>query len=104
LKNHETFSGEAQMYQELLEVERKLDWTMTRKKVEIEDALTRVQPVRQLSFFISERRFHDPDVSRYHGHSGYSLATRFPAKCGNNRKLATLPTTSILVKVSPHGS
>ena len=35
------------MYQELLEMERKLDWTMTRKKVEIEDALTRVQPVRQ---------------------------------------------------------
>ena len=35
------------MYQELLDMERKLDWTMTRKKVEIEDALTRVQPVRQ---------------------------------------------------------
>ena len=34
------------MYQELLEMERKLDWTMMRKKVEIEDALTRVQPVR----------------------------------------------------------
>jgi SWI/SNF-related matrix-associated actin-dependent regulator of chromatin subfamily D len=33
------------MYQELLEMERKLDWTMMRKKVEIEDALTRVQPV-----------------------------------------------------------
>jgi SWI/SNF-related matrix-associated actin-dependent regulator of chromatin subfamily D len=37
------------MYQELLEMERKLDWTMMRKKVEIEDALTRVQPVRQPS-------------------------------------------------------
>lgn len=36
------------MYQELLEMERKLDWTVMRKKVEIEDALTRVQPVRQL--------------------------------------------------------
>lgn len=34
------------MYHELLEMERKLDWTMMRKKVEIEDALTRVQPVR----------------------------------------------------------
>ena len=49
LKHHETFAGEAQMYHELLEMERKLDWTMMRKKVEIEDALTRVQPVRQLS-------------------------------------------------------
>jgi len=48
LKHHETFSGEAQMYQDLLEMERKLDWTMMRKKVEIEDALARVQPVRQL--------------------------------------------------------
>jgi len=36
------------MYQELLEMERKLDWTVMRKKVEIEDALTRVQPVRRL--------------------------------------------------------
>jgi len=35
------------MYQELLEMERKLDWTVMRKKVEIEDALTRVQPVCQ---------------------------------------------------------
>ena len=48
MKHHETFAGEAQMYHELLEMERKLDWTMMRKKVEIEDALTRVQPVRQL--------------------------------------------------------
>jgi len=37
------------MYQELLEMERKLDWTVMRKKVEIEDALTRVQPVCKLS-------------------------------------------------------
>lgn len=36
------------MYQELLDMERKLDWTMSRKKVEIEDALTRAQPVCQL--------------------------------------------------------
>ena len=38
------------MYQDLLETERKLDWTMMRKKVEIEDALTRVQPVRRFDF------------------------------------------------------
>ena len=34
------------MYQGLLDMEKRLDWTMTRKKVEIEDALARVQPVR----------------------------------------------------------
>jgi len=54
LKHHEAFSGESQMYQELLDMERKLDWTMMRKKVEIEDALTRVQPVpRTLRVFLS---------------------------------------------------
>ena len=36
------------MYQDLLEMERKLDWTMMRRKVEIEDALTKVQPVCKL--------------------------------------------------------
>lgn len=29
------------MYQSLLEMERKLDWTMTRKRVEVQDALAR---------------------------------------------------------------
>jgi hypothetical protein len=29
------------MYQDLLETERKLDWTMMRKKVEVQDALAR---------------------------------------------------------------
>lgn len=48
MKHHETFSEDAQMYQDLLEMERKLDWTMMRRKVEIEDALTKVQPVCKL--------------------------------------------------------
>ena len=34
-----------------MEMERKLGWTVMRKKVEIEDALARVQPVGQLSSF-----------------------------------------------------
>lgn len=34
------------MYQSLLDMERKLDWTMTRKKVEVQDALSRVPTVR----------------------------------------------------------
>jgi len=33
------------MYQSLLEMERKLDWTMTRKKVEVQDALSRTPTV-----------------------------------------------------------
>lgn len=33
------------MYQDLLAIERKLDWTMTRKKVEIQESLTRTPTV-----------------------------------------------------------
>ena len=92
------------MYQDLLEMERKLDWTMMRKKVEIEDALTRIQPVRQLNSLHFWIRFSHSCVSRYHGRSGYFSATRFPAKYGNSRKLVIPPTTSTLAKVSPHGN
>lgn len=35
------FAQDSQMYQDLLEMERRLDWTMMRKKVEVQDALTR---------------------------------------------------------------
>ena len=34
------------MYQELLETERRLDWTMTRKRIEVQDALSRTPSVR----------------------------------------------------------
>ena len=34
------------MYQDLLEMERKLDWNMMRKKVEVQDALSRAPTVR----------------------------------------------------------
>ncbi len=33
------------MYQDLLEMERKLDWTMTRKRVEVQDAMARTPTV-----------------------------------------------------------
>lgn len=36
------------MYQELLGIERKLDWTMTRKKVEVQDALAKTPTVREV--------------------------------------------------------
>jgi hypothetical protein len=35
------FAEDSKMYQDLLEMERRLDWTMMRKKVEVQDALTR---------------------------------------------------------------
>ena len=34
------------MYQDLLEMERKLDWTITRKKVEVQDVLVKTPTVR----------------------------------------------------------
>jgi SWI/SNF-related matrix-associated actin-dependent regulator of chromatin subfamily D len=40
------FSQDSQMYQDLLGMERKLDWTMMRKKAEIQDALVKSPTVR----------------------------------------------------------
>ncbi|ESK90328.1 swi snf and rsc complex subunit ssr3 [Moniliophthora roreri MCA 2997] len=40
LQNPE-FAEDSKMYQSLLDMERKLDWTMTRKRVEIQDTLSR---------------------------------------------------------------
>ena len=45
LQNPE-FAQDSQMYQDLLEMERKLDWTMMRKRVEVQDALGRTPSVR----------------------------------------------------------
>lgn len=44
------------MYNDLLESERKLDWTMARKRIEITDALTKtikVIPVTTLTYITS---------------------------------------------------
>ncbi|KAH9837641.1 BAR-domain-containing protein [Rhodofomes roseus] len=38
------FSVDSQMYRDLLDMERRLDWTMTRKRVEVQDALQRIAP------------------------------------------------------------
>jgi len=40
-----SFAGDSEMYQDLLEMERRLDWTMMRKRVEVQDALGRVPTV-----------------------------------------------------------
>ncbi|KAG2133791.1 SWI/SNF complex 60 kDa subunit [Suillus bovinus] len=48
------FAEDSQMYQSLLEMEKKLDWTMNRKKVEVQDALARnPTTARTLRLFLS---------------------------------------------------
>ncbi|PCH42853.1 SWI/SNF complex 60 kDa subunit [Wolfiporia cocos MD-104 SS10] len=48
------FAADSQMYRDLLEMERRLDWTMTRKRVEVQDAIQRIAPTtRTLRIFIS---------------------------------------------------
>ncbi|KAH0579919.1 hypothetical protein H2248_002741 [Termitomyces sp. 'cryptogamus'] len=48
------FAQDSQMYQDLLEMDRKLDWTMMRKRSEIQDALTRnPSTTRTLRLFLS---------------------------------------------------
>ncbi|KAH7882708.1 hypothetical protein F5I97DRAFT_1939301 [Phlebopus sp. FC_14] len=48
------FAQESKMYQSLLEMERKLDWTMMRKRVEVQDALARNPTTpRTLRVFLS---------------------------------------------------
>jgi SWI/SNF-related matrix-associated actin-dependent regulator of chromatin subfamily D len=42
------FAVDSQMYADLLEMEKKLDWTTLRKKAEVQDALTRVPSVRRV--------------------------------------------------------
>ncbi len=39
-------SVDSKMYQDLLEMEKKLDWTIMRKKAEVQDALGRTASVR----------------------------------------------------------
>ncbi|KAI0632673.1 SWI/SNF complex 60 kDa subunit [Trametes polyzona] len=48
------FAEDSAMYRDLLQMERKLDWTMTRKRVEVHDALQRIIPsTRTLRIFLS---------------------------------------------------
>ena len=39
------YSVDSQMYQDLINMERKLDWTITRKRTEVQDALSRPMTV-----------------------------------------------------------
>ncbi|TFK47128.1 SWI/SNF complex protein [Heliocybe sulcata] len=50
----EEFSVDSKMYQDLLDMEKRLDWTMTRKRVEVQDALGRpATTTRTLRLFLS---------------------------------------------------
>jgi hypothetical protein len=52
---HPRFAADSKMYQDLLEMERKLDWTMTRKKVEVQDALVKTPTVHiGLRYIVSD--------------------------------------------------
>jgi SWI/SNF-related matrix-associated actin-dependent regulator of chromatin subfamily D len=49
------------MYQDLLDVERRLDWQMMRKKAEIQDTLGRPSTVR--AFELAESSVHVPTLT-----------------------------------------
>ena len=40
------YSVDSQMYQDLVDMERKLDWTITRKRTEVQDTLSKPMTVR----------------------------------------------------------
>ncbi|EIN05710.1 BAR-domain-containing protein [Punctularia strigosozonata HHB-11173 SS5] len=54
LLNNPAFAEDSKMYQDLAEMERRLDWTVSRKKVEVQDALGRTMTInRTLRLFLS---------------------------------------------------
>jgi SWI/SNF-related matrix-associated actin-dependent regulator of chromatin subfamily D len=44
--HHPTFAADSQMYTDLLEMERKLDWSLSRKRMEVQDVLVKGPMVR----------------------------------------------------------
>ena len=74
------------MYQDLLDMERKLDWTMTRKRVEVQDALSRNPTVCLYCVFYL---FFSADIYlmfRQHERCASSSATPSLGKCGKPQK------------------
>lgn len=61
LLENPAFAQDSKMYQELLETERKLDWTMTRKRLEIQDALSRAPTVCNPRPYTKRRLHEDAD-------------------------------------------
>ncbi|KAK7677179.1 hypothetical protein QCA50_019888 [Cerrena zonata] len=73
-----THSVDSQMYQDLVQMERRLDWTMTRKRAEVQDALSRtITTTRTLRIFLSHT------VSGQAWQQGETSASATPAPDGN---------------------
>ncbi|TFY76960.1 hypothetical protein EWM64_g7050 [Hericium alpestre] len=58
------FAVDSQMYQDLLDMEKKLDWTMMRKKAEVQDALGRSATVRPLHLSLVSPALMDMQTTR----------------------------------------
>ena len=69
------------MYRDLVEMEKRLDWTMTRKRVEVQDALGRVMTVRKTSLYTtrSEQPYID-DAYAAHLLESYGLGPTVAAR------------------------
>jgi SWI/SNF-related matrix-associated actin-dependent regulator of chromatin subfamily D len=90
------------MYQALLDMERQLDWTMTRKKAEIQDALGRPPTVRRVPRVrVGADSAHA--VRRRCARSASSSRTPSPASSGR-RVMAAATWTWNLVRASLRGS
>jgi SWI/SNF-related matrix-associated actin-dependent regulator of chromatin subfamily D len=61
LTNDPSFATDSKMYQDLLDVERHLDWQMMRKKAEIQDTLGRPSTVRAIE--LAESSVHMPTLT-----------------------------------------
>jgi len=77
-----TFSVDSQMYQDLLEMEKKLDWTMMRKKAEVQDGLGRTPTTTRtlrvfLSHTVSGQTWQSGDASTSAAAAGSSEAPNF---------------------------
>lgn len=97
------FAQDSRMYQDLLEMERKLDWTMMRKRVEIQDALARnPTTTRTLRLFLSHT------VSGQHWQTGGDITANFETGEGIpawafkiEGRLLELPTQRTRDKIPP---
>lgn len=75
------FGVDSQMYQDLLNTERKLDWTIARKRTEVQDALQKQAPVSSTaanrSLLLTVRKV-DTDTSDFPKPHGFraSMAAR----------------------------
>lgn len=89
LSKHESFASESKMYTDLLEMERKLDWTMTRKRVEVQDVIGRQPSVSPMFNTCSSCRVYIRDALEYATaegfHESYGLGSSL-ANCSSNRR------------------